>query len=214
LAAGMSTDADPARLTDGLGTRWATVETSYKLHASCRHTHPAADAMLSLMRREQLSPDQIARVTARVHQGAIDVLGQVVDPTNVHQAKFSMGTVLGLIAFRGSASLDDFETALDDARVNAFRDRVRMVLDPEVDGEYPRRWIGKVDVETTDGRTLTGRVDVPKGDPGNSLSRSELGAKALRLARYAGGATEEQTRAAIERILSLGESERVGRLVR
>ena len=214
LAAGMSTDADPSRLTDGLGTRWATIETSYKLHASCRHTHPAADALLSLMQRERLSAGQIARVTAHVHQGAIDVLGQVVEPTNVHQAKFSMGTVLGLIAVRGSAGLHDFETALDDERVSVLRGRVRMVLDPEVDREYPRRWIGKVDVETTDGRTLSARVDVPKGDPGNSLSRSELEAKALRLARYAGGATEVEARAAIERILRLDSTERVGRLVR
>ena len=44
MAAGMSRDADPARLTDGLGTRWALAETSFKFHASCRHTHPAADA--------------------------------------------------------------------------------------------------------------------------------------------------------------------------
>src|SRR5665647_1377425 len=46
MAAGMSTDANPARLTDALGTRWATIETSFKYHASCRHTHPAADALL------------------------------------------------------------------------------------------------------------------------------------------------------------------------
>ena len=35
------TDADARWLTDGLGTRWATAETSFKFHASCRHTHPA-----------------------------------------------------------------------------------------------------------------------------------------------------------------------------
>ena len=34
MAAGMSSDADPARLTDRLGTRWATAETSYKYHAA------------------------------------------------------------------------------------------------------------------------------------------------------------------------------------
>ncbi len=133
LAAGMSTDADPSRLTDGLGTRWATIETSYKWHASCRHTHPAADALLALMERERLSHDQIARVTARVHQGAIDVLGQVTEPTNVHQAKFSMGTVLGLIAVHGSAGLDDFETrARRPACLGVSRSRA-MVLDDEVD---------------------------------------------------------------------------------
>src|SRR5512137_1788724 len=42
MAAGMSDDADPARLTDRLGSRWALAETSFKYHASCRHTHPAA----------------------------------------------------------------------------------------------------------------------------------------------------------------------------
>src|SRR5450759_516368 len=38
MAAGMSHDADPARLTDRLGQRWALAETSFKYHASCRHT--------------------------------------------------------------------------------------------------------------------------------------------------------------------------------
>ena len=42
MAAGMSRDADPAKLCDRLGTRWALAETSFKYHASCRHTHPAA----------------------------------------------------------------------------------------------------------------------------------------------------------------------------
>src|SRR5690242_3329645 len=67
MAAGMSSDAEPARLTDGLGARWAILETSFKYHASCRHTHPAADALLQLLRDHSLSADQIARVRARVH---------------------------------------------------------------------------------------------------------------------------------------------------
>ena len=46
LAAGMSSDAEPSKLIDGLGRRWALAETSFKYHASCRHTHPAADALL------------------------------------------------------------------------------------------------------------------------------------------------------------------------
>jgi 2-methylcitrate dehydratase PrpD len=214
LAAGMSTDADPPKLTDGLGARWATIETSYKWHASCRHTHPAADALLSLIQREHLSADQIASVTARVHQGAIDVLGQVVEPTSVHQAKFSMGTVLGLIAVYGRAGLSEFDQALEDARVAAFRQRVRMVLDAEVDAAYPRRWIGKVDVETTDGRVLSARVDVPKGDPGNSLSRAELEEKAVRLGAFRGAAGEMDVRDAAKWIWQVEGEARIGSLMR
>ncbi|UCL84388.1 MmgE/PrpD family protein [Pseudomonas sp. HS-18] len=187
MAAGMSSDADPSRLVDGLGTRWALCETSYKFHASCRHTHPAADALLGLMQREGLAHGDIAKVTTRVHQGAIDVLGRVLVPQTVHQAKFSMGTVLGLIAVHGKAGLVEFEEfSLKDSNVAAFREKVAMQLDAEVDGAYPQRWLGRVDVLTTDGRQLHGAIDEPKGDPGNGLSRAELEDKFRRLLAFAG----------------------------
>jgi 2-methylcitrate dehydratase PrpD len=206
MAAGMSSDADPARLTAGLGTRWATAETSFKFHASCRHTHPAADALLKVLREHRLGVDDIETVTTHVHQGALDVLGPVVDPQTVHQGKFSMGTVLAIAAIHGQAGLGEFDADWRAARVTALRDKVRMVLDAEVDAAYPVRWIGKVSVQAKDGRVLHGRVDEPKGDPGNTLSRPELEAKALRLAAYRGGASEAEMRAVIARVWAL-ESE-------
>jgi 2-methylcitrate dehydratase PrpD len=206
MAAGMSRDADPARLADRLGSRWALAETSFKFHASCRHTHPAADALQQLMRSHGLQASQVARVTTRVHQGAIDVLGPVVDPQTVHQAKFSMGTVLGLVAVHGTADLAAFDAEFNAPEVRAFCDRVQMVLDAEVDGAYPARWIGKLTVQTTDGRSIDARVDEPKGDPGNTLSRPELEAKALRLAAYRGGASEAEMRDVIRRVWGLAEA--------
>jgi len=193
LAAGMSSDANPSYLSQGLGERWALVETSFKFHASCRHTHPAADALLALLQRENLPAQDIASVTTRVHQGAIDVLGRVQVPHTVHQAKFSMGTVLGLIAVYGKAGLPEFhQYALTDSRVSDFRDKVSMLLDEEVDAAYPQRWLGRVEVTTLDGRTLHGRIDEPKGDPGNTLNRAELEDKFRRLLAFSGASTDEQ----------------------
>lgn len=211
LGVGMSTDADPARLVAGLGTRWALAETSFKFHASCRHTHPAADALLQVMTQHQLKTSDIARVAAQVHQGAIDVLGRVVVPTTVHQAKFSMGTVLGLIAVHGRAGLTEFDRDFLAPPVAALRDKVAMVLDAEVDGAYPARWIGKVSVTTTDGRTLHGRVDEPKGDPGNTLSREEIEDKMQRLAAYGKAASAEEAKALCQRVWQLAETPRVER---
>ncbi len=213
MAAGMSKDADPAKLTDRLGERWALLETSFKYHACCRHTHPAADALLDAIDGHHLDPQTIARVTAHVHQGAIDVLGPVDVPRTVHQAKFSMGTVLGLIALRGGAGLTEFEDHFDEADVAAFRNRVTMVLDPEVDSAYPVRWIGKVTIETNDGRVMHGRVDEPKGDPGNTLTREELEDKAIGLAAHTGGATSAEMKAVFARIDELEYAEKVGTLL-
>ena len=194
MGAAFSRDADPARLVDRLGERWALAETSFKFHASCRHTHPAADALLHAMRTNGLVAADIESVTAHVHQGAIDVLGPVVDPQTVHQSKFSMGTVLGLVAIRGSAGLADFDAHWRDADVAAFRDRVAMALDADVDAAYPARWFGKVALRTRDGRTFASRVDEPKGDPGNPLDGAEI-------------------RRAIARIRALRETPRVGFLL-
>ena len=213
MAAGMSRDADSDRLVDGLGLRWATAETSFKWHASCRHTHPAADALLQVMQAHALRAGDIAEVTTHVHQAALDVLGPVTNPATVHQSKFSMGTVLALVARFGHAGLSEFEQHfLDDETVH-LRERVSMVLDDEVDAAYPQRWIGKVSVFTHDGRTLHGRVDEPKGDPGNTLTRTELRDKALRLAAFSGGASAAEMNTALDRIWSMADCERVPRLL-
>jgi 2-methylcitrate dehydratase PrpD len=213
MAAGMSVDANPAKLTDGLGMRWATVETSFKYHASCRHTHPAADALLQVMQAHQLQADDLERVVTHVHQGAIDVLGPVVNPATVHQSKFSMGTVLALVARYGHAGLVEFEQHFKDPVTTALCQRVEMVLDPEVDAAYPQRWIGKVTVHTVDGRVLNGRIDEPKGDPGNTLTRDEITAKALRLAAFSGGATEAEMRAAMQVLWGMADVTKVSTLL-
>ena len=213
MAAGMSSDADPAKLTDGLGSRWATAETSFKFHASCRHTHPAADALLQVIQSHQLKPGDITSVVTHVHQGAIDVLGPVTDPATVHQSKFSMGTVLALVARFGHAGLVEFDQHFREDITTGLRDRVTMMLDAEVDAAYPQRWIGKVTVTTTDGRVLQGRVDEPKGDPGNTLNRDEITAKALRLAAFSTGATPEEMHAAIGGLWQIASWPRVGSLL-
>lgn len=214
MAAGMSNDADPSRLNHGLGTRWATAETSFKYHASCRHTHPAADALLQVMQRHQLKPQDLAHVVTHVHQGAIDVLGPVVNPATVHQSKFSMGTVLALVAQYGHAGLAEFDQHFASEATRGLRDKVEMVLDAEVDAAYPRRWIGKVTVQATDGRMLHGRVDEPKGDPGNTLSRDEITAKALRLAAFSGGASPAEMASAVTALWSVVDWPRASTLLK
>lgn len=213
MGAGMSDQTYPDKLVDRLGTRWALAETSFKYHASCRHTHPAADALLQIIERNALKPDDIERVVTHVHQAAIDVLGPVVNPQTIHQAKFSMGTVLGLVSAYGHAGVHEFDAHYASPDIARFRDKVRMELDPEVDSAYPARWIGKVTVTTKDGRTLEGRVDDPKGDPGNTLSRAELEHKVRTLALYADAATEAEVTESIGKIWAIADAKVVPSLL-
>jgi 2-methylcitrate dehydratase PrpD len=165
------------------------------------------------MRAHNLTAGDIAKVETLVHQAAIDVLGPVIDPATVHQSKFSMGTVLGLIAHYQFAGLQEFDQHFHDREICAFRDRVTMILDPEIDNAYPQRWIGKVKVYLHNGNVLEGRVDEPKGDPGNTLSRAEITDKAMRLAAFSGGATPSEMTTAIERLWNVRKQAKISLLI-
>lgn len=204
LAAGMSFDSNSGFLNDQLGSRWALLETSFKYHASCRHTHPAADALIELMQKNQLSFNDIEEVTAHVHQSALDVLGLVDVPITIHQAKFSMGTVLGLIAVHGDAGLNSFKNyALTDPNVIQFRSKVKMVLDHEVDSNYPKKWFGKVSLKTLNKGNYSILITDPKGDPLNTLTQEELEQKFERLCDFSNTLSNKQRQKTIQNAWNL-----------
>jgi 2-methylcitrate dehydratase PrpD len=60
---------------------------------------------------------------------------------------------------------------------------------------------------------LHGRVDEPKGDPGNTLSRTEITDKALRLAAFSGGATANEMTRAIDALWDIRNQTKVGFLL-
>ncbi|MNW21304.1 hypothetical protein D3C71_2221430 [compost metagenome] len=60
---------------------------------------------------------------------------------------------------------------------------------------------------------MHGRVDEPKGDPGNTLSRPEIEDKTLSLGRYADAATEPELRGLIATIWGLENVAKVDALL-
>ena len=187
ISAGMHGSNNEQLIVDALGDRWALMETSFKYHASCRHTHPAADALLKIRSVHNFDYRRIKAIRAYVYQAAYDVLGAVVVPESIHQAKFSMGFVLALICKNGSASVTDFTAeSLRDSVSAGLREKVTMIVDETIESMYPARWGARVEVELDTGQTLTEFMDMPKGDPGNMLTKNELEDKFYRLCDFAG----------------------------
>jgi 2-methylcitrate dehydratase PrpD len=132
LAAGTSSDADPARLVDGLGTRWATAETSFKFHASCRHTHPAADALQRAMHEYKLAATDIERVTAHVQNKAPRLQGQVIE-TGALARQLAAGHALlrAVVAQRGGqVAARVLARVLEIARVLPLMEQWLVALQP------------------------------------------------------------------------------------
>ncbi len=124
-----------------------------------------------------------------------------------------MPATLGLIATHRKAGLWEFAQLLDDAVALSFLDRVTMELDSEVDNAFPKQWIGKVSVVTKDQRTLSSRVDEPKNDPGNTVSRDKLDVKARVLSLSGKAIDDRELDVLMERLWTVSATDKIGRLL-
>jgi 2-methylcitrate dehydratase PrpD len=165
---------DPKKVTAGFGSPYKLEEVSFKVHASCRHTHPAIDAVLAAMEGRDLDPADVASVTVETYSVALGVTADH-QPTTVYSAKFSLPFCVALAIHRGSAGLADFsEAGLWEPRIRETMGRVELRADPALEAIHPARWPARVTIRTRGGRTLTGSVEDPRGDPENPVSTSEL----------------------------------------
>ncbi len=172
-----SRDVRLERLTDGLGDRWEMLGTSFKPYAACRHIHSAVDATLQALRGRQLPPREVERLTVRLYGAALD-LCERVEATTPYAAKFNIPFVLATAVRYGKVGPEAFtEERLEERDIKELTRRVVLKRDDELDEMYPAKWPAIVEIVTRDGRREEVRVDTPRGDPENPMSREDLASK-------------------------------------
>ncbi len=177
LLAAMSDDARPAALTDGLSIEqpnWRIEGVSFKVHASCRHTHPAVDAALALRARADFDLAAVDRVHVRVYRAALGLL-EGVEPTTPYAAKFSLPFCVAAALRFGELGLARFtdETVADPGTL-ALAGRITFAPDEELSALYPARWPSILEATLTSGDTIVERVDQPRGDPDTGITNADL----------------------------------------
>lgn len=193
---------DLTKVTAGLGqSPYKIEENCFKIHASCRHTHPAVDVLLDLACSYKIQAPDVAEVTVRTYSTALNITSNY-QPAAVYAAKFSLPFCLALALKKGSCSLADFTPeALEDEEIKQLMSRVSLVQDDELEALHPARWPAVVEITTRSGKVYEGRTDFPRGDPENPVTSDELVAKFHTLADGHWG--EEKTKSLREAVLSL-----------
>lgn len=186
-----------------------------KLYPCCYYTHAAADAAHAL--REDLrsagidpaadaSPIRSLRVT--VQPGGLAPLLHP-RPADGMQAKFSMEYVLAAMLLDGSVTLGSFaQDAIDRPAVQSLLRRVTPAEAPTPPAGDPAWNAGFAVVTATlsDGRTLTQRVDRPRGHATRPVDDATLRAKFDDCAAQAGlDPTAHAARELFEQALALAE---------
>lgn len=174
----------PERITRDLGTVYEITRTSLKPYACCRYYHSAIDAYFALRAEHDVRPDDILAIESRSFERAVRTRPHRARPVSVGDAQMSLPYSLAVAILRGRVETADFdERRLGDPRIGALAERIRVVADPELSDLFPREaWGNKLSVTLRDGRTLTARVDLPKGEPEFPMSPAEVDDKFHRLA--------------------------------
>jgi 2-methylcitrate dehydratase PrpD len=167
-----------AGLLDSLGRTWELAELTLKPYPCGSIAQPYMDCAARL--RERVRPGDIAAIRCRTAAGPVprlwEPLASKYAPPNGYAAKFSLPYLVATILVRGRAGLAEFaDGAVRDPAVLAVARRVTYELDATID--YPRQFVGDVEITLADGRVLRERQDRPRGGADAPLTRAEIEAK-------------------------------------
>lgn len=182
--AATASEVNYPKLLDGLGEpqKFKILENSYKVHASCRHTHAAIDTVLELQSEHELNPADIAKIQVNTYQVALDITDNF-NPKTTFGAKFSLPFCIALGLTNKRVGLRDFtEAAVQNKLIRELMARVELNVDPKINELYPDKWPVTMELSMANGEIFTGANYYPKGDPENPLTLLEFHDKFTELA--------------------------------
>jgi 2-methylcitrate dehydratase PrpD len=170
------------------GQPWDIVQpgVAIKQYPCCGSTHPAVDAMLSLVREHGLTPAMVERVDSWTHPRRLAHTNRP-DPQSELDAKFSVQYCLARALLDRRVSLEHFEgDSFRDPAVRGLLPRIHAAPHPEMLMTSTEHFGAEVRATLTDGRVLTAKVARPLGrGPENPLPIALLEAKFLNCATRA-----------------------------
>ncbi len=138
-------------------------------------THPSMDALLALMREEELAVEDIDRITLHAGNNILGPIRYRVATTEL-EGKFSMAFLLAAIAIAGRAGKSEFtDEFVQRADVQALQLRVETVHDPEIEARGLDKIRSRIIVESRDGRRFEREAgEAYRGGPDNPLTDRQV----------------------------------------
>ena len=178
----------PEMIDGMLGSPWTfhSPGVSIKPHPSGSLTHPGMGAMLDLIRKHDLKPEQVRHVSVGTNHNMPNALIHH-RPRNELQAKFSMEFCMAILLLERRGGLEEFtDEVVNRPDVQAMIARVSFGVHPEAEAAGFDKMTTIIEVELHDGKVLETRADFGKGSPANPMSDEELSEKFRGCASWAG----------------------------
>lgn len=157
-----------------------------KVHAACRHCHPAIDATLDMRKDLHLQPDQIDKIEVHTYKLAVGSHDHT-EIKGISSAKLSTPFAVALAIVKGSCGYADYnEDNLNDYWIKNLTRKVRVIEDDNLTAQSPAVRGARVSICLKNGEEFEATCLYPKGEPENPLTQEELENKFRGLAIYGG----------------------------
>lgn len=157
-----------------------------KVHAACRHCHPAIDATLDMRKDLHLKPDQIEKIEVHTYKLAVGSHDHT-EIKGISSAKLSIPYAVALAIVKGSCGYADYnEDNLNDYWIKNLTRKVSVIEDDNLTAQSPAVRGARVTIYLKNGEGYEAPCLYPKGEPENPLTQEELENKFRGLAIYGG----------------------------
>ncbi len=164
-------------LIERLGDSWRITQCGMKFFPTEALTHAPISAVLDLVKKHDLKPEQIESVTIRSLARAADILSDPskYDPRSKETADHSLPYVIAAALVDRQVTPVQFKPEkIMGSRIREQLHKVKVIADPEIEKLFPALQRVHVTIKTTGGKEFTEQLDYPKGDPRNPLSDKEI----------------------------------------
>lgn len=176
----------PEFLTDFSDDGYCIEGIYQKVHAACRHCHPAIDATLDMKNDLNLQPDQIEGIEVHTYKLAVGSHDHT-EIMGISSAKLSTPFAVALAIVKGSCGYADYnEDNLNDYWIKNLTRKVRVIEDDNLTAQSPAVRGARVTIYLKNGEEYENTCLYPKGEPENPLTQEELEEKFKGLAMYGG----------------------------
>ncbi|HEY7089632.1 MAG TPA: MmgE/PrpD family protein, partial [Tepidisphaeraceae bacterium] len=167
------------------GTKGFVPDDGFMIRKSCikfwpaeYHSQSAIDAALKIRHQLGETAAKIESVVIESHDASVDIIGSEPEkwrPQQRETADHSLPYIVAAALVDGEITSAQFAPErFTDSKLIDFVQRVKVVRNAELSQMYPGSVANIVTVKTTDGRTLTQRVNDPPGHARNRLSDEQL----------------------------------------
>lgn len=144
----------------------------FKIYPVCRHLHSSIDALLEIVKENQLELEEIEKITVNTYKIAAE--HDDYHPTSTEALRQSLPVSMAVALlnhYQETVDLIEFSYSPPNQKeINDISGKIQIKIDSNLDKQYPQSRPSEVTIFTEKG-IYKNKVDLPHGEPENPLKQ-------------------------------------------